>query len=405
MISISLIFTGINLLGAAQGFFLSLILLRLKRGNRQANRILAALVFVISIALASTLLLYPAVYTAVPYLIRISDPMRLLFAPLIYLYVVSLTGGRVDKRSLVHFTPFALYVLYLIPTFYVLPLAERIGFITEAQAGKSLSYNIYLVGRALYFVTYLALSFRVLRLYSLRIQDFFSSVERINFSWLRNVLIAMAIWWIPQFITTLSPFFGYLNLPVVNMFIGFLGALWMYLLGYVAFVKADPFIISTVTQHPHHISATEAVYLTAKRKEYEEYEQNLLQSQATPPVPQQTPPPEDAVLLEQFTAFMETQKPYLDSELTLQKLSEQVGIPSYRLSQVMNTYLHQNFFDIINRHRVEEWKQQISVASPSKTIQEVAFQAGFNSKSSFNTAFKKHTGQTPSEYRAKLTFV
>ena len=61
MISLSLVFTGINLLGAAQGLFLSLMLALLKRGNRQANRILAALVFVISVALASTLLLPVAI--------------------------------------------------------------------------------------------------------------------------------------------------------------------------------------------------------------------------------------------------------------------------------------------------------------------------------------------------------
>jgi AraC-like DNA-binding protein len=401
MISISLFFTGINLLGATQGLFLSLILAKLKRGNRQANRILAALVFVISIALASTLLLYPAVYTAVPYLLRISDPMRLLFAPLIFLYVVSLTGGQVNRRSLFHFTPFVLYVLYLIPTFYVLPLAERISFITEAQAGKWLSYNIYLVARALYFLLYLILSFRVLRQYSLRIQELFSSVERINFSWLRNVLIAMTIWWFPQFITTISPFFGHLDLPLINRIIGFLGALWMYLLGYMAFLKADPFVndASSIA----HISATEAAQLAAQHEQYEKHEYEILHSQRheQPLTPLPQPSSEDTALLKHFQDFMETQKPYLDSELTLQKLSEQVGIPTYRLSQMMNTHLHQNFFDVVNRYRVEEWKRQIIDAPAQMTIQEVAFQVGFNSKSSFNAAFKKHTGQTPSEYRTE----
>jgi AraC-like DNA-binding protein len=92
----------------------------------------------------------------------------------------------------------------------------------------------------------------------------------------------------------------------------------------------------------------------------------------------------------------------LDSELNLQRLSEQIGVPAYRLSQMMNSHLHQNFFDVINQYRVEEWKRLMSEGSASGTIQELAFQVGFNSKSSFNTAFKKHTGQTPSEYRAEL---
>ena len=419
MISIPQLFTVINLLGAAQGFFLSFILTRLKRGNRQANRILAALVFVISVTLASTLLLYPAVYTAVPYLIRISDPMRLLFAPLIYLYVVSLTGGVVGRRSLVHFTPFVLYVLYLIPTFYVLPLQERISFITEAQAGKWLSYNIYVVVRALYFLLYLILSFRVIRRYSAQIQSLFSSVERINFSWLRNALIAMTVWWFLQFITTISPFFGYPDPPVLNRLIGFLGALWMYLLGYVAFLKADPFVNPAVSS-TSPMNATEAAQIVAQHKryeieQYEQHEQEILrspsridsqakahaQNQAREQSFAESPSPEDTVLLERFTTFLVTAKPYLDSELTLQKLSEQVDIPSYRLSQIMNSHLNQNFFDVVNRYRVEEWKRQIMDAPPSRTIQEVAFSVGFNSKSSFNAAFKKHTGQTPTEFRAR----
>lgn len=397
MIPFYLVFTGINVLGATQGFFLAFILARLKRGNIQANRILAALVFVISIALASVLLLYPAVYNVVPYLIRISDPMRLLFAPLIYLYVVSLTGGQVNRRSLFHFTPFVLYVLYLIPTFYVLPLAERIVFITEAQAGKWLSYNIYLVGRSLYFLLYLVLSFRVLRRYSARIKDLFSSVEQINFSWLRNVLVAMTIWWFPQFITTIGPFFGYLDIPVLNRLLGFLGALWMYLLGYMAFLKADPFVNPAAS--PTHISATKAAQLAAEHERYEQHEYEILHSQRQEQSSTQSSSLEDRTLLEHFKAFMQREKPYLDSELTLQKLSEQVGVPTYRLSQLMNTHLNQNFFDVVNRYRVEEWKRRIVDASPSMTIQEIAFQVGFNSKSSFNAAFKKHTGQTPTEYR------
>jgi AraC-like DNA-binding protein len=98
--------------------------------------------------------------------------------------------------------------------------------------------------------------------------------------------------------------------------------------------------------------------------------------------------------------FMEEQHPYLEHQLTLQKLALFTGFPAYRISDILNKHLSLNFFDFVNRYRIDEWKRRAQEAPQSITIQELAYSVGFNSKSSFNAAFKKHTGQTPSEYRA-----
>ena len=108
--------------------------------------------------------------------------------------------------------------------------------------------------------------------------------------------------------------------------------------------------------------------------------------------------------LKQLLDLMETKKPFLECELTLLKLAESLGISSNHLSQIINEKLNQNFYDFVNKYRVENAKNLlIDPAFDSKTIYAIALESGFNSKSAFNTCFKKYTNQTPSEYKKHLS--
>lgn len=104
--------------------------------------------------------------------------------------------------------------------------------------------------------------------------------------------------------------------------------------------------------------------------------------------------------LRKLTSFMQEERPYLDFELTLQKLAIQIDIPEKELSLLINHYLGKHFFDFINEYRINEAK--VILAKPDEkevTILEILYNVGFNSKSSFYTAFKKVTNKTPSQYR------
>ena len=108
-------------------------------------------------------------------------------------------------------------------------------------------------------------------------------------------------------------------------------------------------------------------------------------------------------LLAELLAHMENEKPYLNGELTLPHLAEEVGISPHYLSQVINERLEQNFFDFINRYRVEEVKHHLSDPTKDRNkITTLALNAGFNSKSAFYTAFKKLTGMTPKQFKDSL---
>lgn len=101
-----------------------------------------------------------------------------------------------------------------------------------------------------------------------------------------------------------------------------------------------------------------------------------------------------------LTSLMEKEKPYLDFELTLQKLAIQTDIPERELSLLINHHLNKHFFDFINEYRINDAKTLL--LDPTKkelTVLEILYEVGFNSKSSFYTAFKKATNQTPTSYR------
>ena len=109
-----------------------------------------------------------------------------------------------------------------------------------------------------------------------------------------------------------------------------------------------------------------------------------------------------AELTRRIIALMEQDKLYQETELTLQQLAAKLDIPAYQVSVVLNEGMKKNFYDVINGYRVQEAKRLL-LDSKNKnfTILSVGFEAGFNSKTTFNTVFKKFTGLTPTEYREK----
>ena len=97
---------------------------------------------------------------------------------------------------------------------------------------------------------------------------------------------------------------------------------------------------------------------------------------------------------------MEQQKPYRDASLTLVSMAQKLSISVAYLSQIINKSFNQNFNDFINSYRIKESKELLLNPSDGrKNILQIAYEVGFNSKTTFNSAFKKFTGVTPSEFK------
>jgi AraC-like DNA-binding protein len=104
-----------------------------------------------------------------------------------------------------------------------------------------------------------------------------------------------------------------------------------------------------------------------------------------------------------LNTIMKDHKPYLDCEFSLSILSESSKIASYEISETLNGLIGQSFNEYVNNYRVEEFKRLISLSEYNHfTILALAFEAGFKSKATFNSSFKKFTGMTPSEYKKSL---
>jgi|GEM_PF-7134146 len=115
---------------------------------------------------------------------------------------------------------------------------------------------------------------------------------------------------------------------------------------------------------------------------------------------EQPSPADDRNDLKRLVDYVETERPFLNSELTLASLSNQVAMTPRELSELLNTSLGLHFFDFINGHRIE-YAQDLLLQHPSQSILDILLESGFNSKSSFNTAFKKKVGITPSAFRKR----
>jgi len=112
---------------------------------------------------------------------------------------------------------------------------------------------------------------------------------------------------------------------------------------------------------------------------------------------------DDQKTLEKIRLFMVQEKPFLDPELTLQKLAVQIEIPEKELSLLINHQLNKHFFDFVNEYRIKEAKKMLQdPAQKKRTVLEILYSVGFNSKSSFYTAFKKETNQTPTALRKSV---
>jgi AraC-like DNA-binding protein len=108
-------------------------------------------------------------------------------------------------------------------------------------------------------------------------------------------------------------------------------------------------------------------------------------------------------ILEKLSALMKSEKPFLKAEFSLPDLATQLKISTHQLSQVINEGLGKTFFEMTAEYRVEEAKQLLK-DQPNIKVEEIAEQVGYNSKSSFNTAFKKLTGKTPGEWRSEVSY-
>ena len=215
--------------------------------------------------------------------------------------------------------------------------------------------------------SYILASIIVLSSYQSGLKKVFSHVHSNNLSWLRLILYGFLFFQLFDFSKDIS-------LIITGSYSGFIGIgkhLGPIILATVIVIKSlrQPDIFSSNHLKPKYEKSS------LKKQDQKKYVKTLL-------------------------ACMKSEKPYLNPTLTLYELAERISLQPRHLSQVLNESLHQNFHDFVNTYRVKTAKRLLmDNTATKKTVLEILYESGFNSKSSFNNVFKKHTGITPVEYK------
>ena len=360
-------------LGAAQGFFLALLLFERKR-NQTANQMLALLVCFYSVYILGVAFYGMNYQQSFPHLIGVTEGLPYLFGPLHYLYVRLLISPsrRLEKRDWLHFLPFMIFKGYMLP-FLLFSAAEKLRFLQNmAEVGEPFTLICFEWAMILQGNIYMILSLLLLKRHAKTIKSSFSAIEKINLSWLRNITIGTACIWLLVLILNFLPVIGLPLTENADLFIAPATSIFIYIMGYLSLRQRE--VLSgedDLVRVPKYQKSGLALELA------ESYLRRLRQ-------------------------FMETKKIFTKSDLTLNELAEGLAIPAHHLSQIINDRLQQNFYDLVNNYRVEEAKKKLlDPAYRHLTILAIGYEVGFSSKSVFNAAFKKHAHMTPSQFKKK----
>lgn len=367
-------FETIFLLASIQGILLS-IALYFKKQNHSANIFLSVVIFALSLELLSSVYYSLGWYRTYIHFSGFTYPLALTYGPLFYFYVRFLTkeAEHFHFKNFLHFIPIIFVYLIMLPVF-IYPADKKLAFVEMMLVNKqSLLYDIIEAFMPVQGVIYTIFVVGLVMKYNNRIKENYSNIEKINLDWLKYLTFGMIFCWLTVAVSKITDFIVDAN-QSFNIVLHTAISIIIYSVGYLNLSQPEIFMKSNV------IMDKEETPVKYKKSGLDDLSANEIE--------------------QKLIDVMEKQKPYLNSELTLNKLGELLGVSNHHLSEVINSKLNRTYYDFINEYRVEEFKQRIHDPSNSNfSIIAIAMDSGFNSKTSFNTIFKKMSGQTPSQFR------
>ncbi|MEX0686950.1 MAG: helix-turn-helix domain-containing protein [Balneolales bacterium] len=368
------------IIGIFLSFFLQFLLLS-KKNQSVPDRILAVWMFIFGIHLFSFYIYSLGYWDRYPHLVGVTHPLPLLHGPMLYLYIVySLKPDqKFTWRFFAHFIPFVLSYLYMIRFFFFYSAEQKVMVNHGEVNDFSIFMGVSLIAFCISGIIYPLLSYRMLGQHRRLINENYAYEEFINLNWLKYCIWGIGVIYLVAALSSiLREGLGLevginLDMVIYSFVIGFI-----FLLGYFGIRQQGIF---TDVVEVDKIAETAGEYRRSGLKE------------------------EDAGFHHsKLLGLMNNKKPYLEPKLTLNMLAGELDISLNHLSQVINQHEDKNFYDFVNGYRVEEFKKRVSDrANSNYSILAIAFDSGFNSKSSFNSVFKRISGETPSDYIRKST--
>lgn len=299
--------------------------------------------------------------------------LMLVYGPLIYLYCRSVIykNFTFERRQLWHFGPFI--VLTILSTINYMSVSEeqKLEALQKIYTHKlSFGQAMMVLPFYLHILVYIVLSFGQVKVYRRVISEDFSDLKPYSMDWLIFLIRSFfAITLISMFLS-IFPYTEFKQLSRYALAADII--LTFFIINQIVFkALKQPDLFSGIEEpKKYYKSSLTDIDKEAGRSDIER--------------------------------LMLDDKPYLDPNLSLEALAEMLGMKKRDVSQIINEEMNLSFHDYINRERINHAKQIMSGSDPKITVLEVLYQSGFNSKSSFNAAFKKQSSQTPTEYRRSL---
>ncbi len=354
---------------AACNFFMATILVLLN--NRE--KIIYSTIFLVALLLemcytSACGVIYSLSSSRIYILIEEFDfLMLLLLAPTLF-HINRITCCQHFDISLLHLVPIGVYILVnfrywpqypeTLEQYMSHPICQSHSTFRKFVQVQLLVYNVSCIW--------------LIQKHNKVIEELMSSVENKNLLWLRDFMLASIVLFMAWIMTD--------YLPIPQETYGIITLILSYWAGYKVTQQKEVFTefsskivletIDNVNELPQTRYKNSSLTDNSKRE-----------------------------LMQRIEYFMQTQKPYLNNELTLPMLAESLGISTNNLSQVLNESFGENFYKFVNRYRIEESQRLLLDSSFSHyNILGIAFEAGFNSKATFNKTFKEITGVSPSEF-------
>jgi len=365
--------------GLLQNFIISVILFFRQGERRLANRFLAINICIVNIHLTYLMVLDTNLENMFPYLLWIPYSFLAAIGPFILFYVKALTNAdfsisRINSK-------------HLIPV--LIEVGIQVTMISQSILNRELLYNtpLYFYTTPLIYIWvassifyYLRLSLGIIDNHEVWLIRNLSNLKEITLTWLKRLIVYYRLLWIVwiPFVTAFLLFFRYqLQYLVVVLVLYFLMLVMIYLTFWIGI---------------EGLSRTNFILIRDSEKKTE----NKNFTQLT----------QDEIhdYIRRLDQLMSEEKIYLNQNLSLYELAARLKADPNLISFILNNHLKMNFYDFINRHRIDEVKSKLDDAQYNHlTLLGIALESGFNSKTTFNRVFKRITGITPTQFKKKNT--
>jgi AraC-like DNA-binding protein len=368
-----------------QGLFLASVLW-FHPGHRAANRWLAGAMIAFSLITLSDVLSVSGAISRVPHLAYIFDWMIFLIGPFLYQYVVAATRDTsiTWQQRMAHLIPASLVIAFCMPI-YQWSAADKLRAIQSDNATTG-EVDLLLVAAALHVLLYMLACLLQARRFSAHLKTHYSNLDSMKSKWLTTLILVNLIVWGCWFVAVVAGArFAWVE--------SIASSIAVYGLGYAGLRYGIVFGRSASANTTQNLlSQSQPPTIASEEIGNEKYAKSTLRAE------------QFADYQKRIVAHMEIEKPYLEPNLTLRSLADQLLISPHHLSQVFSSDMNTSFYDYINRCRVVEVQRCLDDPSYNQqTILEIALAAGFSSKATFNNVFKNAVGVTPSNYRSSAS--